>query len=197
MNDKQRLFLCAESVSTTANSKDPEAPSILSNTQECAESPKRAPQRRDWLSTTRILIACNVLVFLAMLIHSLSITGMQAFLNTRIAANFDSELLRRWGSLYGPLALGGQFWRVITSQFVHLNAVHLMFNMLFLWRLGKPLDRLFDRTQTLGIYLLTGAAASVCSLGWQPLADSVGASGGVYGQAGVLIAQFGIAQGFP
>jgi hypothetical protein len=60
--------------------------------------------------------------------------------------------------------------------------------MLFLWGFGRYLDRLFTRTQTLAIYLLTGAAGNIFSLGWNPTRNSCGASGAIYGQAGVLIA---------
>jgi rhomboid protease GluP len=84
--------------------------------------------------------------------------------------------------------LTGQFWRVLTARFLHFNFPHLAFNMLFLWGLGRPLGRLFTRAQMLGIYLLTAAAGSVWSLYWHPLRYSVGASGAIYGLAGVWIA---------
>jgi membrane associated rhomboid family serine protease len=134
------------------------------------------------------LIIANTLVFYAMLAHSIYTTGTEQFLNTRIFENFDSELLRTWGSNFGPLTLSGQFWRVITSMFVHLNFLHLAMNMLFLWGLGRYIDRLFTRTQAFAIYLLTGAACDIFSLGWRPILNSAGASGAIYGQAGVLIA---------
>ena len=123
-----------------------------------------------------------------MLAHSIHITGIEKFLGTVIFANFDSALLRSWGSDYGPLTLTGQFWRIITAIFVHSNFLHLASNMLFLWGCGRYLDRLFTRTQTLAIYLLTGAAGDIFSVGWNPLRNSCGASGAIYGQAGVLIA---------
>jgi hypothetical protein len=61
-------------------------------------------------------------------------------------------------------------------------------NMLFLLGFGRYLDRLFTRTQTLAIYLLTGVTGSIFTLAWRPLVISAGASGAIYGQAGVLIA---------
>jgi hypothetical protein len=60
--------------------------------------------------------------------------------------------------------------------------------MLFLWGFGRYLDRLFTRTQTLAIFLLTGMGGSIFSLAWHPLIISGGASGAIYGQTGVLIA---------
>src|SRR5437016_10812037 len=108
-------------MSTAANSPAPESQELSFAPPESQHVTPHTP----WPSATHILIACNVLVFYAMLAHSIAITGTEKFLNTRVAANFDSELLGLWGSDYGPLTLGGQFWRVITSTFVHLNIVHL------------------------------------------------------------------------
>jgi membrane associated rhomboid family serine protease len=146
------------------------------------------PPRSKWASATYLLIIANTVVFYAMLAHSIHSTGLERFLNTRIFENFDAQLLRTWGSDFGPLTLSGQFWRVFTSMFVHLNFLHLAVNMLFLWGLGRYMDRLFSRAQSFAIYLLTGVAGDIVSLGWHPLINSLGSSGAIYGQAGVLIA---------
>lgn len=145
-------------------------------------------------SNTRILISANVLIFLAMLFHSIWISGVQRFLDAPIGTHFDDKVLLLWGGDYGPLTLGGQYWRVLTCLFVHWNIFHLAGNMLFLWRLGKPLDRLLSRTQTLFIYLFTGAASSLVSLAWHPAFLSFGSSGAICGQAGVLIALLAFAK---
>jgi membrane associated rhomboid family serine protease len=71
---------------------------------------------------------------------------------------------------------------------VHFNIFHLGGNMLFLWLLGRPLDRHLSRTQTLVLYLFTGAASSLVSLAWHPTFLSAGSSGAIFGQAGALIA---------
>jgi membrane associated rhomboid family serine protease len=174
-------------MSTPASCNNPEPPLISAATQERTDSHTGGLRRVDWLSTTRILLAFNVSVFITMLFHSIYIGGIEKFLNTKVAADFDSTLLQMWGSNYGPLTLQGQFWRVITTVFVHRNIGHLLGNMLFLWGLGRELDRLFDRAQTFAIFLLTGAAASVFSLWWHPLVNTAGSSSAIYGQAGVLI----------
>jgi membrane associated rhomboid family serine protease len=153
-----------------------------------------APRGLRSLSSTQILIATNFLIFLAMLCHSIWLSGVEQFLNTRIGANFDHKLLLLWGSDYGPLTLGGQYWRVLTNSFVHLNGFHLGGGMLFLWRLGKTLDRLLGNTTTLVIYLLAGVASSLASLAWHPTVLSAGSSGAIYGEAGVLIALLALAR---
>jgi membrane associated rhomboid family serine protease len=129
-----------------------------------------------------------------MLCHSIWLSGVKQFLNTRIGAHFDHKLLLLWGSDYGPLTLGGQYWRVLTSVFVHINIFHLAGNMLFLWRLGKPLDRFLGRTQALVLYLLTGAASSLATVAWHPMNLHAGSSGAIYGQGGILIALLALAK---
>jgi membrane associated rhomboid family serine protease len=123
-----------------------------------------------------------------MLCHSLWLSGVQQIRDTRIGSDFDDKVLLLWGSNYGPLTLGGQYWRALTCLFVHFNLLHLAGNMLFLWLLGKQLDRHLGKTQTLAIYLFTGAVSSLASLAWHPTFLSAGSSGAIHGQAGVLIA---------
>ena len=139
-----------------------------------------------------LLIAVNVLVFWAMLVHSSHIAGVPKI--TLVTKDFDLQLLRRWGGAFGVLTLSGQYWRIITALFLHRNCLHLTSNMLFLWGLGRPLERLIGRTNTLAIYLLTGVASSLVILGWHPIEAGVGASGAIYGQAGVLIALLAFAR---
>ena len=173
-------------MSTPATFNGSDATAVSPALQETLPS-QETPPRRKGLSTTSLLILCNTLIFFAMLVHCTYIMG-KAFGDSLIFSDFDSALLQKWGGDYGPLTLTGQFWRVITSTFLHSNGWHLFMNMLFLWGFGRYLDRLFTRAQTFAIYLLTGMAGSVFSLAWNPLANSAGASGAIYGQAGVLIA---------
>lgn len=172
-------------MSTPANFNGSDATAVSPALQETVF--QEIPQHRKGLSTTSLLILCNTLMFFAMLVHCAYIMG-KAFGDQLIFSNFDSALLQKWGSDYGPLTLTGQFWRVITSTFVHLNFLHFADNMLFLWGFGRYLDRLFTRAQAFAIYLLTGAASDLLSLAWDPTRNSLGASGAIYGQAGVLIA---------
>jgi len=173
-------------MSTPANFNGSDATAVAPALQKTPS--QETPPSRKGLSTTSLLIIVNTVIFYAMLAYWICITDREVFRNTLVFARFNPALMRCWGSDYGPLTLTGQFWRVITSTFVHFNFPHLAFNMLFLWGFGKPLDRLFTRAQMLGIYLLTGAAASISSLYGDPLVTSAGASGAIYGFAGVWIA---------
>ncbi len=128
-----------------------------------------------WLNATNVLIAINVIVFLAMVASGVSWLDPQT-----------DELLR-WGADYGPSTLSGQYWRLITSAFVHVGVVHILLNMWCLWSLGRLLERLLGSFATFAVYLITAAGAALLSISWNPMRVSAGASGAIFGIAGALI----------
>jgi rhomboid protease GluP len=95
--------------------------------------------------------------------------------------------LLRWGADYGPLTTHGQWWRLITSTFVHIGIMHVAMNMYILWSIGSFTERLFGKVGFLVLYLLAGIGGSLASLAWQPTLVSAGASGAVFGLYGGLL----------
>ncbi|HLW52239.1 MAG TPA: rhomboid family intramembrane serine protease [Candidatus Angelobacter sp.] len=130
---------------------------------------------RDYPVTTA-LIATNLAVFVGMLV-----TGGGLF-------GFSGQQLVKWGGNFGPLTIGGEYWRLVTAGFVHANPLHIAFNMWCLRSLGMLAEKLFGRWQTLCIYLLTGVGGAMLSTGYNPGRLEVGASGAVFGIAGALLA---------
>lgn len=168
------------------NSNDqpqPEPQATALAPQASFEDLKPAAPRRPWFTATRILILTNLVVF-AFTIQEM---GWDAFLKNSIGKRFDSAPLLKMGSNYGPLTLGGDYWRAVTAMFLHQNFEHLFFNMLFLWLFGRALDRLFDTRKALVIFLLCGIAAALATMTWNPMVNTCGSSSAVYGQAGVLV----------
>jgi rhomboid protease GluP len=98
------------------------------------------------------------------------------------------QQLLNWGANWGPLSLGVQPWRILTSNYVHGGIIHIFFNMWCLWNLGALAERVFDRWTYLLVYTATGLAGSIVSLWWRPASVGVGASGAIFGVAGALIA---------
>lgn len=135
-----------------------------------------ALQDSPWLNATNGLILINVLVFVAMIATGVSWTSP------------TSEDLLRWGADFGPKTLAGQYWRLITPSFIHAGIIHLLLNMWCLRYLGRLLERLVGWSTVIGIYLVTGAGATLLSLAWEPMRVSAGASGAIFGLAGALIA---------
>lgn len=125
---------------------------------------------------TRILIGINVAVFLAMA------------LTTKQFMNFDTVTALRWGADFAPATASGEWWRMLTSMFLHGGIIHLAVNMWALRNLGYTAELFYGRRNFLVIYLLSGFAGSSATLIWRPEAVSVGASGAIFGVAGALAA---------
>jgi membrane associated rhomboid family serine protease len=125
---------------------------------------------------TTLLIAINVGVFLAMPIFGVN------------PLDPSGRGLVLFGGNYGPYTLGGEYWRLVTTGFVHAGFLHIAMNMLALFFLGRMAERLFGKWQTLCIYLITGVGGALLSLAHEPGHLEVGASGAIFGIAGALIA---------
>ena len=125
---------------------------------------------------TPSLVALNVLVFGAMVL-----TGVSPVQPT-------IEQLLLWGANFGPFTLDDQWWRLLSSTFVHIGVFHLAVNMWVLWDLGRLAERMFGNWTFLILYLFSGLGGSIASLLWNPRVVSAGASGAVFGVAGGLVA---------
>ncbi|HXS74225.1 MAG TPA: rhomboid family intramembrane serine protease [Rhodanobacteraceae bacterium] len=137
-------------------------------------------QRLDRLSpvapVTPLLVAANVLVFVAM-----CISGVGFF-------KPEGAAVLGWGSNFGPLTMGGEWWRLFTAMFVHFGVIHIAFNMWALLQIGRIAERLFGSMRFLLLYVLAGLIASMTSLLWNPEVNSAGASGAIFGILGGLLA---------
>jgi membrane associated rhomboid family serine protease len=102
----------------------------------------------------------------------------------------NPEVLIRLGSDYTPLTAAGQWWRLITSIFLHFGLAHLAFNMWALWVNGIVVERLYGSTRYLALYLVAGVAGSFASFLWHPFVNGAGASGAIFGVLGALLAYF-------
>lgn len=100
----------------------------------------------------------------------------------------ESIKLVRWGSNAGPLTLDGQWWRLVTSMFLHGSLLHIAFNMLALYQVGRLVERMFGSLRFVALYMLAGVAGSMASVLWNPQVNSVGASGAIFGIIGGLFA---------
>jgi len=121
------------------------------------------------------LIGVNVAVFVFTVAQAGSLGG-----------NAAAPLFQQWA--LSPLAVaGGQLWRLVTSGFLHFGPVHLAFNMIALWVIGRDLETVLGRGRLVTVYLvsLLGGSAAVFLLE-DPDRLTAGASGAVYGLMGGL-----------
>jgi rhomboid protease GluP len=127
---------------------------------------------------TYLLVGINCAVFLWML-HS--------------GVSFDStsDLLRFGATSTSLMQNHGQWYRLVTAIFVHGGWIHLATNMWCLWNLGMLGEPLLGPFGLVAVYVLTGAAGNLLSMAWNVMRGydevGVGASGAVFGIAGVLI----------
>ncbi|GAA3122786.1 rhomboid family intramembrane serine protease [Streptomyces echinatus] len=124
---------------------------------------------------TKILIGINLAVFL-----------VQLSVGDRFTNRF--ELI---GQAYAPFLDGvqgvaeGQYYRLLTSMFLHGGYAHIVFNMLGLWWVGGPLEAALGRARYLALYFVSGLAGSALTyLIAAPNQPSLGASGAIFGLFG-------------
>ncbi|HZL47847.1 MAG TPA: rhomboid family intramembrane serine protease [Solirubrobacteraceae bacterium] len=126
---------------------------------------------------TVALIAINVLAFLAE--GNITLTGQPT------SKIYEEGALV--GSIRGFPTLGvahGQWWRIVTSGFLHENILHIGFNMYVLYILGQMLEPALGRLRFGTIYGVSLLAGSFGALLVTPHSPTVGASGAVFGVMG-------------
>ena len=132
-----------------------------------------------WLLVTPVILALNVVMFLVMLAAGAGLVQT------------DPAVHIRFGSNFGPLTWTGEPWRLITSAFIHFGIMHLAFNMYALYS-GRLTERLFGSARFALIYLLSALSGSVVSGWWDPMRNSAGASGAIFGVYGALLVFFAL-----
>jgi len=89
--------------------------------------------------------------------------------------------------LYGPAVAAGDWWRVVTSGFLHAGLIHLLFNMLALYNLALWLEPELGRLRFTAVYFTSLLCGSFGVLLLSPDSLTVGASGAVFGLMGALV----------
>jgi membrane associated rhomboid family serine protease len=118
-----------------------------------------------------IFIGINIAVFLLMWMAG----GMSAM-------GTDDEVLIGFGAKVNQLIdERHQYWRFVTSIFIHIGFLHIFFNMYALYIIGQEIERLYGSARFVIIYLLCGIAGSYASYKFSPAAVSAGAIFGLFG----------------
>ncbi|CQR46845.1 Rhomboid protease GluP [Paraliobacillus sp. PM-2] len=124
---------------------------------------------------TYVILGLNVLMFLW-----LELQG----------GSTDTEVLIEYGAKYNPAILRGEWWRIVSSMFLHIGLLHLMMNMLALHVVGTVVERIYGNTRFFIIYFIAGIVGGVTSFAFSPQV-AAGASGAIFGLFGALL-YFGI-----
>lgn len=94
--------------------------------------------------------------------------------------------LIEFGAKYNPAIIEGEWWRIVTSMFLHVGFLHLFMNMLALFYLGTAVERIYGSTRFLIIYFMAGIAGGVASFVLNTHV-AAGASGAIFGLFGALL----------
>lgn len=106
----------------------------------------------------------------------------------------------QYGAMYEPLVTDGhEYYRLITSLFLHFGIQHLLNNMVMLGALGYQLENEIGRIKFLLIYFISGIGGNLCSLYWNVSHGeqiiSAGASGAIFGLMGALLYIVAVSRG--
>lgn len=80
----------------------------------------------------------------------------------------------------------GQYWRILTGIVLHSGVVHVFFNSLGLFVLGKLFEFLSNRAHLAIVFLLSGIGGGLLTFLFVPYSNSIGASGAILGLLGYL-----------
>ncbi|MEU5685329.1 rhomboid family intramembrane serine protease [Streptomyces venezuelae] len=123
---------------------------------------------------TKVLVGLNLALFLVQETVGYSFTERFSLLGQAIVTD---------GSVGGVAE--GQWYRLVTSMFLHSSYMHIAFNMLSLWWIGGPLEAALGRVRYLALYAVSGLTGSALTyLLAEPNQPSVGASGAIFGLFG-------------
>ncbi len=169
--------------------RNPTEAEALSELLPVERTPDFTPQLKGHVEFEQSLIAQSPKTPVT---YALLATCVLVYAATALGTNhlfvFDGGSLIDLGSDFGPYTTDGDWWRLLTSMFLHLGLIHLAFNMWALASFGPLVERLYGSVSYFLIYLVAGLAGSLASVTWQPAINSVGASGAIFGIFGALLA---------
>lgn len=137
-------------------------------------SRRDVPTQRLPAPATKFLISANVCFFVYQILNQ---------------ATDDPVRFIELGALFTPFLAEGQWWRLITAQFMHWGALHLFCNMLGLWFLGPLTEALLGPVRFVVAYLVCGTLGMLIAFWLAPHPIVLlGASASVMGLVGIQAA---------
>lgn len=130
---------------------------------------------------TAIILTINLGFYLASVIFSQRAGNSMAFLA------LDTRTLYELGAKYSPAIFAGEWWRLVTAGFLHGGLIHILMNSWVLYDLGGLVEEVYGTARYLIIYFVATIGGFLASTFWTP-ALSVGASAGLFGLIGAMIA---------
>jgi membrane associated rhomboid family serine protease len=124
------------------------------------------------------LVLANLAIFVADVVSVFSQGG-----SVELMGGFGVLMPLGWVS--APEVANGEWYRLVTSMFLHFGILHLAFNMYALYLFGPLLEQLYGHIDYLVIYFLCGIGGSVMTILFAPDSAAAGASGAIFGLFGL------------
>jgi rhomboid protease GluP len=131
--------------------------------------------------TTSMILLVNFGLYAATALHSFR-GG-----NTGAWMDLDGRTLFDFGAKYREAIFAGQWWRLVTAGFLHGGLFHILMNSWVLFDLGAQVEQVYGARRLLVFYFLSTIGGFAASTYWSP-SLSVGASAGLFGLIGTMIA---------
>jgi rhomboid protease GluP len=134
------------------------------------------------------VLTINIAIFVMMVIADIRAGGdtSQVLMNPSARAFYD------FGGRIISLIDRGEWWRLVTPNFIHLGLLHLLFNSFALYQIGPLVEESYGSQKFIFLYLATGIASNLGSYTFH--INGAGASGSIFGLIG-LMAVYGYRQG--
>ena len=123
---------------------------------------------------TLLIIFINVMIFLLMVLSGVDMI------------NPSAQSIHHFGGNFGPSVSSGEYWRLISANYIHIGIIHLLFNMWCLYAIGMELEALVGRIGFILLYTCSGVAGSLASFYFNYNSVGAGASGAIFGIAGAF-----------
>ncbi len=126
----------------------------------------------------------------SLILFTIAAFGYQLYLG----AGEDPVMMVEAGAMFSPLFEAGQYWRLLSAQFLHWGVAHIALNMLGLWFLGPLVERTLGGLRFIVAYLLCGAGGMLLAWGFATFGPHpgaiilLGASASVLGLVGLQVA---------
>jgi membrane associated rhomboid family serine protease len=179
-----------ETAVSCSNCGNPICPDCMTTTPVGMRCPDCAGQRTKvrtmrTISTqgyraTQALILINVIVFLTEGSSAFTLTGS---VNASSSVFFHGVLLGYF------IKVSDEYYRLVTSGFIHIDVLHIASNMIVLYWVGRLLEPAIGRTRFVAIYFVGLLAGSMGVMIFAPHDPTVGASGAIFGLLGAAFTE--------
>ncbi len=134
--------------------------------------------------TTAMILLVNFGIFAAMMLYRSGGDGPSFDLDGSTLYRFGAKFIGGGGI---PGLHEGQWWRLVTAGFLHGGLIHILMNSWALFDLGAQVEEIFGTNRLLVFYFISTVGGFAASAWWSP-ALSIGASAGIFGLIGAMIA---------